>query len=231
MIAQKLTRLFRTEHFPVQEGVVIQEEGMALVFVQEGGKTVVKPSTGAAGEVFAGLSQSRNSPPSFIPHVFESVIPASLVVELPRIPMAGQILVKVGGTKLTVVADAPASASEVQLTVDKLIFFAGEAAKSLYVQYIYEPSLAEARTVLGDMPIGGLPSTYQGIIGVTLHGTVGTTMYDASKDWSGVINPRLGVDGRLTTDGPGTLLTNVQVIQTPVSEPGNYGALVVRVSA
>lgn len=231
MLVQKYTRLFRTEHFDVQEGVVIQEEGVALVFVQEGGKTKVRPSTGAAGEVFAGFSQSRNSPPSYIPHVFEASVPATLIVELPRIPLTGQILVKIGGTKATIVAGAPDAAGKVQLTANVLSFHADDANKEIYVQYIYEPSMAEARTILGDMPIGGLPSSNQGVIGATLHGNVATTMYDASVDWTGVINPTLGVDGRLTVGGSGTKLTNVQVIQTPITDAGSYGALVVRVSA
>lgn len=231
MIVQKYSRLFRTEHFDVQAGVVIEEEGTALVFVQEGGKTVVRPSTGAAGEVFAGFSQSRNSPPTYIPHAFNSAVPASLVVELPRTPLAGQILVKLDGVKADIVAGAPAASGEVQLVANVLTFHADDAASALYVQFIYEPTLAEARTILGDMPIGGLASTYQGVIGATLHGTVATTMYDASVDWSGVVNPTLGVDGRLTVGGVGTKLTNVQVMQTPITDAGSYGALVVRVSA
>lgn len=231
MNVQKLTRLFRTEHLPVQSGVIIEEEGTALVFVSENGTTCVRPSTGAAGEQFAGFSMSRNSPPSYIPHAFNSSVPESLVVELPRTPLTGQILVKVGGVKLEVVAGVPADATEVQLAGNDLVFFAGSTKKALYVQFIYEPTLAEARTILGDMPIGGLASSYQGIIGVALHGQVGTTMYDASADWTGVINPNLGVDGRLTVGGSGPKLSNVTVLATPSTDAGSFGALQVRVSA
>lgn len=232
MNVQKLTRLFRTEHLPVQTGVIIEEEGTALVFVSENGQTVVRPSTGAAGEIFAGFSlHGRNSPPSYVPHAFDSTVPESLVVELPRTPLTGQVLVKVAGVKLEVVAGAPADATEVQLSGKELIFFAGEGKKSLYVQFIYEPSLAEARTILGDMPIGGLPAHYQGIIGVALHGQIGTTMYDASVDWTGVINPNLGVDGRLTVGGSGKKLENVTVLAAPSTDAGSYGALQVRISA
>ncbi len=232
MNVQKLTRMFRTEHQPVQAGVVIEEEGTALVFVSEGGVTVVRPSTGAADEIFAGFSLTgRNSPPSHLPHAFKSSVPESLVVELPRTPLTGQILVKVGKVKLDIVAGAPTDETEVQLAGNDLVFFAGSAKKLLEVQFVYEPSMAEARTILGDMPIGGLASSAQGIIGVALHGEIGTTMYDASVDWNGVINPNLGVDGRLTVGGSGKKLTNVTVLATPSTEPGTFGALKVRVSA
>lgn len=230
MNVQKITRLFRTEHMPVQPGVIVEEEGTSLVFVSDNGVTVVRPSTGANGEVFAGFSLSRNSPPSHLPHAFESSVPESLVVELPRTPLTGQIMVKVGGVKLEIVAGAPADATEVQLAGRDLVFFAGQSKKKLFVQFIYEPTMAEARTILGDMPIGGLASSAQGIIGVALHGEIGTTMYDASVDWTGVINPNLGVDGRLTVGGSGKLLTQVTVLAAPSTEPGSFGALKVRVS-
>lgn len=230
MNVQKLTRLFRTEHQPVQAGVIIEEEGTALVYVSENGLTVVRPSTGAADEVFAGFSLSRNSPPSYLPHAFQSSVPESLVIELPRTPLTGQILVKVAGVKLEIVAGAPVAADEVQLAGRDLVFFAGQSKKSLFVQFVYEPTMAEARTILGDMPIGGLASSAQGIIGIALHGEIGTTMYDASADWTGVINPNLGVDGRLTVGGTGTKLTNVTVMAQPSTDVGSFGALKVRVS-
>lgn len=231
MNVQKLTRLFRTEHQPVQAGVIIAEEGTALVFVSENGQTVVRPSTGAANEIFAGFSLiGRNSPPAHLPHAFKSSVPESLVLELPRVPLTGQILVKVAGVKVDIVAGEPADATEVQLSGRDLVFFAGAEKKSLAVQFIYEPTLAEARTVIGDAPIGGLASSAQGIIGIALHGEIGTTMYDASVDWTGVINPNLGVDGRLTVGGSGTKLSHVTVLAAPSTEGGTFGALKVRVS-
>lgn len=244
MLNQKYTRIFETDHRAVQPGVVIEEEGIALVFVKENGKTFVRPSTGAAGEIFAGFSHSRNSPPHFLPRVVDSRVPDSGIVDLHRIPVSGQILVKVAGQAVTVGANAPTAANEVQLVGEKLFFFTGTPAagsdpavpgvqgQELYVQFIYEPTITEARTIIGDAPIGGLPSTPQEVIGViTRASDVGTTYYDASVDWSNVMHPRLGVDGRLTSGGQGTLLSNVIVQSTPVADAGSFGPLVVKIIA
>lgn len=243
MLVQKYTRSFNTEHRAVEPGIVIEEEGVALVFSKVNGKTYVKPSTGAANEVFAGFSLSRNSPPRYLPKVMaDVVVPQSGVVDLGRIPMVGQILVKIGGEVATVSANPPADNGEVQLEGQKLFFFqsvpaeganpaiVGDEGQELYVQFIYEPTYTETRTILGDGPIGGLPSGPREIIGVTTRAEqLGTTYYHAGKDWSGVIHPKLGVDGRLTTDGTGTTLTNVIVMEAPLADPASYGALQVKV--
>lgn len=245
MLVQKYTRFHNTEHRDVEPGVIIEEEGIALVFTSVNGKTYVKPSTGVAGEIFAGFSVSRNSPPRYLPRVLEDVVvPENGIVDLNRVPLTGQILVKIEGVVQTISANAPTAAGEVQLVGQKLFFFtgtpaagsdpavAGDQGRELFVQFIYEPTVMEARTIIGDAPIGGLPSTYQERIGVTARSeAIGTTYYDASKDWAGVFNPRLGAGGKLTTDGTGTLLTQLIVMGTPIGDAASYGALVVKVIA
>lgn len=244
MLVQKYTRFHSTEHRDVEPGVIIEEEGVALVYSHVGNKTYVKPSTGAANEVFAGFSLSRNSPPRFLPRVMDNlVVPESGVVELNRVPLTGQILVKIAGDVQTISANAPA-AGTVQLVGSKLFFFTGtpqdgvtpavpgDQGHELYIQFVYEPSVNEARTIIGDAPIGGLPSSYQERIGVTARSeAIGTTCYDASKDWSGVTHPKLGVDGKLTTDGTGTTLTMCIVMGGPVGDAASYGALPIKVIA
>lgn len=226
MLVQKYTRLFLTEHRAVQDGLFLTEEGIALVAVKQGNETVVRPSTGAEGEVFAGFSLARNSPPAILPWVGEGRVPSTLQIELPRLPLAGQILIKVGGEVRTIVADAP-EAGEVKLAARIVTFHADDEDAEYTVQMQYEPTVTEARTLIGDAPIGGVPSGAQDQIGVITRGDVATTLYDASADFSGVMTPRLGADGRLTVGGTGTLLTNVQVISAPSAE---NSALVVRVN-
>lgn len=242
MLVQKYTRFFGTEHRDVEPGVVIEEEGIALVYTKVNGRTYVRPSTGAANEVFAGFSISRNSTPRYLPKIIAGrLVPDSGVIDLGRIPLTGQILVKAGGDVLEISANAPV-AGKVQLQGQKLFFFQGTPAagsdpavvgdigKEVYVQFIYEPTVAEARTIIGDGPIGGLPSTAQERIGVaTRMEELATTYYDASADWASAFNPKLGADGRLTTSGGGTILTNVIVMDTPVADPASYGALKLKV--
>tara|TARA_B100000700_G_scaffold88627_1_gene99933 strand:- start:48907 stop:49593 length:687 start_codon:yes stop_codon:yes gene_type:complete len=216
MINQKYTRLFNTEHRPVETGVIIPDEGIALVYTKEGDKTVVRPSTGAAGEHFAGLSLSRNAPPLFMPYIEEASVEGEFL-ELPRTPIAGQILVKIGGTKVTINAgtDAPADASSVSLDDNTIRFHADHDGEDLMVQMMYEPTITEARQWKGDMPVGGLPSSAQGIIGVITKGDASTTYFDASADWSGAIKAKLGPDGIFTTVGSGAQAEGVTVLQSP----------------
>lgn len=227
MLVQKYTRLFLTEHRKVESAAIIRDEGVALVNVVEGQETVVRPSTGAAGELFAGISLTRNSPPSVLPWVGEGKVPASLAVELPRLPLAGQILVKVGGAVVDVVGAAAADATEVQLVGQVLTFFAGTDGDTYTIQMAYEPTLTEARQIIGDAPIGGISASYQGVTGVVTRGEVATTHYDASADFAGQMQPRLGPDGRFTIGGPGALLTNVTIISAPSAE---NSALVLRLN-
>lgn len=215
MLVQKFTRIVLTEHRPVETGAIIAEEGMALVWAKEGKQTVVRPSTGAAGEVFAGVSLSRNAPPQFIPYVSETVVPESLTVELPRLPVSGQLLVRVGANAAAIKAGDPAAAGEAKLSATTLKFHADDVGKPLFIQTMYEPTTSEARQLLGDAPIGGLSSSPQNIIGMITRGDVATTFYDAASDFDGAFNVRLGPDGRFTTAGQGTLLTNVVVATAP----------------
>lgn len=227
MLVQKYTRYFLTEHRPVEEGLRLTEEGLALVYAKQGTETVVRPSTGAEGEVFAGFSLARNSPPTTLPWVGQGVVPASGQIELPRLPLATQILIKVQGEVRTVKAAAPENASEVLVAARVITFHADDVGSEYYIQMQYEPTVSEARTLIGDAPIGGVPSGAQDQIGVITRGDVATTLYDASADFSTVFNPSLGPDGILTVGGSGTVLTNVQVVSTPSAD---NTALVVRVN-
>jgi len=216
MIEQKYTRIFNTEHRPVETGVVIPDEGVALVYVKEAERTVVRPSTGAAGELFAGLSMSRNAPPLFIPLVLEDVVNGGSL-ELPRTPMAGQILVRVGGVALTIDASdtAPTAATSVSLDDNEILFHPDHEGAELFVQMMYEPTVTEARQYNGDVPVGGLSSSAQGVIGVVTRGDVATSYFDASADWSGALKAQLGADGVFTTTGAGAEAQGVTVIQSP----------------
>lgn len=195
MLQLRETRVVRSTHMPVVSGITVAEEGMALVYAKENGETRVQPSTGVAGEVFAGVSLSRNSHPAELPYIQEQAIPANGVLTLVRTPIANQLLVKVAGVQVTVVPGAPADATQVQLAGADLVFFNGEAGKQVSAQFKYTPSVIEARTVMGDAPIGGLPSTAQSVIGVLKDAVITTNFFDASQDWSLALHAKLGANG------------------------------------
>jgi len=221
MINQKYTRQFLTEHRPVAPGVSINEEGVALVYTRVAGQgeLAVTPSTGAAGEVFAGFSWTRNHPPAYLPLVMEGVVPADGIIELERLPVTGQLSVSVAGTPVEVVAAAPVDATEAQLSVQEVTFHADAIGKNYFIVMQFEPTMVEARQILGDMPIGGLASNHESIIGVLTRADVATSMFDAAANWnSGELHPSLGADGRLTIGGNGTKLTNVVIVATPTAD-------------
>jgi hypothetical protein len=216
MLNMKFTRIFNTESRAVLSVSVIPEEGMALVEAIEGGESKTTLSKGVPGEIFAGISMSRNAPPAVLPNVENGVVPASLQVKLARVPSLNQLLVKANNVALTIVAGVPA-AGEVKLSNDVLTFNAAQAGEALIAQYLYAPTLVEARSIVGDYPIGGLASTAQHVIGVLIRGEFATNMFDASVDWSNALRVNLGADGFFTVGGNGTELANVVIRNRPSS--------------
>lgn len=217
MLFQTSCRIFNTENADVLSGHLLEEEGFALVRVKEAGRTVVRKSTGAAGEVFVGFNLSRNAPTSVMPLVIEDTVDGTSYV-LPRLPITGQILVKINGAVTDIVAGSPANAGETKLSADTLTLHASNANASISVQMMYEPTVSEARMYTGDAPIGGLASSALGKTGVITEGLIATNMYDASVDWAGdaEIVPSLGADGRLTLGGSGEKLTGIcQMVEAP----------------
>jgi hypothetical protein len=213
MLQLRETRIVRNKHENVMPGVIVPEEGIALVYAKDNGETKVQPSTGAAGEIFAGVSLSRNTAPASLPFVQEGVVGSTAVVELVRTPIAGQLNVKLNGTQLTIVSAAPASESEVQVQGRNLVFHANAKADGYVAQFLYAPTVVEARTVIGDGPIGGLSSTAQSVIGVLKDAFVGTNFYDASADWSDTMYVKLAANGMFTVGTeadhvPGVIVRN-----------------------
>lgn len=216
MIEQKFTRQFRSEHRPVKTGVIIEDEGIALVFERSGSDTVVCPSTGVSGEVFAGISLSRNTPPTFDCLVLEFKVPASKTIQLPRFPLAGQILVKNGTSALTIGASAPGDATAVQLEGDEITFHSSVAVDTVIaVTMQFELTASEARQRKGDAPWGGLSSTGQGVIGMITQGDVSTSYFNAGDDWSSALEVKLGANGMFTTSGSGVTVPNAVVVAAP----------------
>lgn len=215
MLQLRSTRIANSRHAAVLSSVTIAEEGIALVYAKEDGETKVRPSEGVAGEIFAGVSQSRNSVPAVLPYVEEGVIGATRTIKLPRTPLAGQLLVKVAGVQKTVVTTAPADATEVQIVGSDVVVYASEAGKAYFVQMLYTPSVIEAQSIVGDAPIGGLASTLLGSIGVLKSAEFGTNYFDASADWSDALYVTTGPDGVFTVGDVDNHIPNAIVKNAP----------------
>lgn len=215
MLQLRNTRIHSSRHATVLSSVVIEEEGQALVWVKEDGETKVKPSAGVAGEIFAGVSLSRNIAPGMHPLVQEGSLAGNASAVLSRTPIAGQLLVKIDGVKKTVVSSAPADATEVQLSGANLYAHASMANKPFVAQMLYVPSVLEARSIVGDGPVGGLASSVIGNIGRLCVAEFGTSYFDASEDWSDVTFVKLGANGTFVPGTEADHIPNVVVKNTP----------------
>lgn len=207
MLQMRNTRLYKSLFEQLASGVMIQEEGIALGYIKENGETVVQPSTGANGERFAGIALARNMPPNTLPMVEEGSIEEGSG-ELTRAPIAGQLLVTLDGVAAEIVATADLVApGKVFVSGANYQVDAADVGKKARFQYHYVPSTVEARTILGDLPYGGLAANATGTIAVIKQGTVATSFFDASADWSNTTYAKLGAGGRLM---PATAATGIQ---------------------
>lgn len=215
------TRITLARHANVLPGVLIPEEGIALVYVKQDGETYVQPSTGAAGEalLFAGVSMERYAPPRTLPLFVEYELTEAGTVQLPRVPQPGQIAIFEGANALSVTegTEAPTTGANAVLNKDVLLFAPGEEAEGrvIRVQMLYTPTLDEARTIVGDAPFGGLASDVTGVVGRILDGEIATSLVDVSKDWTDVIRVGLGADGRFVPAAGANTVANVIVKNTP----------------
>lgn len=212
MMQLRNTRLYKSLFENLASGSAISEEGVALTYVKEAGETKVE--IGVAGGLFAGLAMARNMPPQSLPLVESGVISVSGTGKLTRAPIAGQLLVKIDGVVATVVAGAPA-AGEVNVADDAYTFNAGDAGKTATFQYMYVPSVVEARAVVGDAPYGGLAANALGTIACIKQGEVATNFFDASADWSTALYAKVVAGGKFAPATAATGIPGVVVKNSP----------------
>lgn len=228
MLYQNATDIVQTNEADLLPGEVIHEEGVALVWAREGGKSYLKLSTGTANEVFAGFALARSMPPATQVRVEEFTIDATLKYTSTRLPIAGQILVLIDKTKADLEATAAASAAgKVGQVGADFHFHADDEGKSVRLQYAYELNAIEARAYTADAPVGGLATNVMGRVGYIKLGNISTSLFDASVDWTAdnVLHPNLGAGGILTIGGNGTKLHGCIIKAAP--QPGSMNGFLV----
>lgn len=220
MLQLRSSNFYKTLFETLASGIVIQEEGIALSFVKENGETRVAPCTGAPGESFAGITIARNMPPAQVPNVEEGTIPANGRGTLARTPVIGQLMVKVSGTVLTVIDTDPAHVptdNEIVVVGANYKVSNANAGQPALFQYLYRPTVLEARTIIGDAPYGGLAANALGTIGVLKQAEVGTSFFDASKDWTTTLYAKLGAGGIFVPANSSDFTPGIIVKNTPNS--------------
>lgn len=211
MLQMRNTRLTKSLFETLASGVVLQDEGCPLTFVKENGETRVELAVD--GGKFAGIAIARHVPPTSVPMVESGLIGEDGTGELARTPIAGQLLVKIDGVVANLVGAAPV-AGEVSVVGGAYTFSTDDAGKMATFQYQYAPTVAEARTMLGDIPYGGLAANALGTVACIKQGEVATSFFDASADWSTSLHARL-IGGKFAPASASQGLPGVTVKNSP----------------
>ena len=216
MIQFQDSKFGSSEELPIMVGATVTAEGQALVADYTGGVFGVKPSAGAAGEQFVGVSLSQQLTILYLPYV-ERLTVAALAVTTSFTPAAGTIRVY-NVTRAAAVA-AGAGAGQYGISGAVITVVTGGATVNtdvLEVSYRYSPSTVQARAVQGDIPAGGSAALTLGTTGVVTSGTIVNSEFDTSVDWSA--NPttvKLAAGGLFTVGGSGINVPNCHVTQVP----------------
>lgn len=207
-------------------GAAISEEGMCLALVRHQGTTMCRESHGEAGEIFGGFSLETTLRPEVLPKIETATVGTDGKVTIGRPFIFGQIaVVYEDGTVVTNFedkADVPADNTSVSFQGEDLIFANSVKGKQVTVQYLYEPTIAEARSLQGEGNgyTNMQPSLEVGKISRIMGGIVSTNQFDIMANWmdDSVINPSMGAGGKLTIGGNGTKVTDLVIMESPTGE-------------
>lgn len=206
---------------PVAQGSQITAEGAALVSVLVGGVFGVKQSTGAAGEVLAGVSINTVTGLTQVPKIDEAVLGNSNAIVLGAEPIPGTVRVIRADTNAELTAAATADATHYAVDAGnpkRFLFDAALQGTGFQIVYAYAPTLAQAMALQGNVLPGGPAGQYLGQVGVISRGDVYTDQWDTTGDWSTAVGVVLKANGKF---GPaataGAALRGVQIIELPTA--------------
>lgn len=224
------TREFETIPYMLSPTVTNFDEGVALTAIQTNGVLqATVPATAAGTDKFIGVSRSQwNTPTTAVKVETLTVDPSAYTVTLSRaIASTGAVLIKSGSTVFTVGTTAPSGTGVAQVTTGSatVTFHSTDASKTVTVTYRYNLTAAEAVALVGDGIPGRNPAQVTGTIDAIIRGTVVTSEFDASKDWSGWAAGTniivVGNNGQFTLAANATsnaAVPNAKVIEAPTAE-------------
>ena len=139
-------KIVQSREYPVLTGQVVGAEGVALVQAFENGVEVVKPSAGAASEVFMGLSYGTVFTPATKSRVEELVVPSTstYTVTLKDTPISGQLYIYGVTNSTAQTAGNPATTdNQYSISGNVITFHANRAGNTMRIQYRYSPTVLE----------------------------------------------------------------------------------------
>lgn len=218
----------QTVALPVNSSIIAIEEGQALVYAFENGEQTVKPSTGVAGEFFAGVSFSRATTPTSGPMVEEITIPtaAPYTITLAKTPLANPaayILASGASPRVVLAAAVAASPTDYVIAGDVMTFDASFAGRTVQVVYRYTLSHVEAVYKFNFDSFATVDLVSAPVVGSVKDGVIVTDQYDTTADWASwtAATPvTLGANGTFTIGGTGTPITNAAVMAIPSINDG-----------
>lgn len=217
-------RVRTSDNLKVHSAAVIPAEGCALVADYEGGALVVKPSTGASGEKFVGVSIAETMNQALLPFIDQLQSAAEgNTVTLTNRPQAGTLLVEVveaNGSRTKLTSGAPASGNNQYSLANDVITFHAEdhQGKVFVVAYRYSPTVLQLREIQGDQAPGQTAMATLSVVGAIQEGVVETSEFDTTVQWDGSVDVKLGANGRFTQGGSGV---TVPAIITKVPSAGS----------
>lgn len=223
--------IIETRPVEIAAGITSIQEGCALVYVLENGVNKMKPSTGAAGEFYAGVALGNPVIPTRTNKIESIKVPATspYTVTLARAPLADPFIAveAAGANPRVVLAKAgAASSTEYAISGSVVTLHSSFAGRTLTVMYPYSISYAEV--------IQGLPGfdasrvtdlTSVPALGCIAVGEIYTDMFDPSVDWASFSSSnriKLAANGMFTIGGSGTTIEGV-VTALPTVTNGYLG--------
>jgi hypothetical protein len=211
----------RSDEMPLDLAATLSAVGCALVQGTDGS---VKPGTGASTEKFVGASLSQPLALSAFPKVETLTVNAQGKVVLAKAPIGGTLrVVNASGAALT--AGDPATVTTAYSIVgEEVTVHSSLVGTALTIVYQFVPNMVEARTLQGDTQPGGAASLTTGTVGVIRAGTIYTSEYDTTVDWTAPnADVRVGANGRFTIGGNGAVVPNAQVRRIPTGVDATLG--------
>lgn len=195
-------------------GVNPDESGLAMVRVSDAqGLEAVAPSTGAADEVFVGVSYlDKHAAANGVRVDYHSQVPSSA----PYIVSVPDALIM--GTTLAVKDNADVAVTPASVAGAAITFNAGDAGKDIYISYNYQLTETQ-KQALGISPIPSAALFLGKIACLAGYQRVFVSNFDASKSYAvtgAAAKITLGTQGMLTLGGTGTVIGNCIHVPTAV---------------
>jgi hypothetical protein len=222
MIYRPLSYSLSKTTAPLQAGVILSNDGVAMVGGFVNGVYGVKPAAGGDGANFAGFLDAQTSASPFLPTTLIKVettildVGASAAVPsvftLAKTPIAEPLVYD--ETLGAVIAAADVTYSGTTLTVANN-GGADHRGSSVSIYYSYAATVDEAKARVGDIQPGGYAGQATGNADLARSGTIYTDQIDAYVDWRSATSVKLAASGKLTNQtGSGTAI-RAEIISIP----------------